>query len=82
MTSSAARPVQKPAAAARPSAVAAVKAAGKAPAAKPAPKRIDPFDSDSGDDYPVLEVGCLIISVKFSGQFKGSKKSWPPQNVP
>ena len=59
MTSSAARPVQKPAVAARPSAaVAAVKAAGKAPAAKPAPKRIDPFDSDSGDDYPVLEVGC------------------------
>jgi hypothetical protein len=62
MTSSAARPVQKPAAAARPSAVAAVKAAGKAPAAKPAPKRIDPFDSDSGDDYPVLEVGCLITT--------------------
>jgi hypothetical protein len=42
------RPASKPAAG-------TTKPTGTKPA-KPVPKRIDPFDSDSGDDYPSLEV--------------------------
>ena len=53
VSSSSSRP-NKPAAVARPATAVAKPVAAKP--SKPAPKRIDPFDSDSGDDYPSLEV--------------------------
>lgn len=55
------RPVKKPAStSSRPTSAAAVKsvkaAAANSKPTKPVPKKFDPFDSDSGEEYPVLEV--------------------------
>ncbi len=63
------------------------------PTRLPWPYPIDrPTDSDSNIDQQLATSYQVIMSVEFLtinvllfkklGQFKGSKKSWPPQNVP
>jgi hypothetical protein len=44
--------------------------------------KMSQFSGPTPSNAPRIDVAPLNCAALRSGQFKGSKKSWPPQNVP